>query len=368
MILPNYIRELKSNGIGLDVDGYSNVALKYLEEKRNNYLRELSALVGVELTFDNCLQIVRAFLNRGIRLERMNQEYLKEHQDDCREIFLLYKAKEYEQKLHAYSLDKLVEHMGSDGRIRADWYIANNTTGRLICRAPALQGMPSYCRQFFKPDNGCCFVTIDFSTIEMRVLARISGDERLIRELQEGCDIHRQTASVVFGKSLEEVNNEERQVGKAVGFMVVYGGSAVGLSKKLSNLGVECSVEDAQIMISSFYQKHLDVAYYHHDLRKGIIKPTTINGQVFEGLTGSKALNYPVQASAAEGFKLTLTEIVKRKPEQYKLVMAIHDSITLEVPAEEKVTAESFLKSTAEEVMGSFLSPVPVFAEIKLSI
>lgn len=368
MISENYIQELTDNGIGLDVDGYKNTALKYLAVERNTALNELSERMDFKISLDDPASIVRRFQERGITLELMTQEYLKKRQDDCRDIYLLYRAKDYSQKLHTYGLDKLAEHMDNAGRIHATWYIAKATTGRLICKAPALQGMPSYCRQFFKPADGCCFVTIDYSTIEMRVLAFLAKDTKLLSELQKGCDIHRLTASAIFKKPPDEINEEERKVGKTVGFMITYGGSAIGLSKKLSSMGIDCTVTEAQKMINAFNLSHISVAYYHYDLKHGIIKPTTIMGRVFEGLSGSKALNYPVQASAAEGFKLTLAEVMRRKPPAYKLVMAIHDSITLEVPVAEKEAAESFLKSTAETVMGNFLSPVPVFVEVKNNI
>jgi DNA polymerase I-like protein with 3'-5' exonuclease and polymerase domains len=298
----------------------------------------------------------------------MTQSYLKEKGKYSKEIHLLYRAKDYSQKLHTYGVEKLQEHMDSSGRVHATWYVAEETTGRLTCRAPAFQAMPSLCRQFFQPAQGYCYVTIDYSTIEMRVLAYLSKDANLISELQEGCDVHSHTASAIFKKPAEDVTKEERQIGKSVGFMITYGGTAQGLSKKLTERGVNCSVQDAQLMIGSYKMRHPSVAYYHYALLNGIIKPTTIMGHEFEGLTGSKALNYPVQASAAEGFKLTLEEVVNRKPPEYKLVMAIHDSITLEVPVAEKEAAEIFLKTTAEAVMGNFLDPVPVFVEVKNNI
>lgn len=367
-MLPNYISQLTDNGIGLDLEGYKANAIQYYLDERDSYLEELSELLGTDVDLKDKLHVVQTFQSNGIILESMTQEYLKKRQNERKEIFLLYKAKEYNQKLSTYSVDKLTAHMDSCGRIHAEWYEATETTGRLTCRAPALQGFPSRCRQFFKPDEGYCFVTVDYSTIEMRVLARLSGDKQLIKELQKGGDIHRDTASAIFKKPPEAVTPEERQMAKSVGFMITYGGSAPGLAQKLRNDGVNCTFAEAQNFIHSFYQKHPEVAYYHYQLKSGLVVPTTLMGRTFEGIRGSKALNYPVQASAAEGFKLTLSQIVEQMPSEYRLVMAIHDSISLEVPAAAKQEAENFLKLSAESIMGQFLSPVPVFVEVKYSI
>lgn len=363
----SYIEELTTNGIGIDFEGYTTTALKYLADERDRYLRELSAFLGEDITLENPKHIVQCFLQHGVRLEKMTLSYLKEHRSN-KAVCLLYQAKDNAQKLHTYSVEKLLEHKGSDGRIHATWYVAEGTTGRLICKAPALQGMPSFCRQFFKPDEGCCFVTIDYSTIEMRVLACLANDSTLISELQAGCDVHTHTACAIFKKQPADITKEERQIAKSVGFMITYGGTSWGLSKKLADIGLNYSVHDAQRMIDSFKLQHPSVAEYHQALLTGKIVPTTILGHKFEGISGSKALNYPVQASAAEGFKLALEEVVRTKPTNYRLVMAIHDSITLEVPVAQKEAAEKFLKITAEAVMGCFLSPVPVFAEIKKNI
>ena len=121
-------------------------------------------------------------------------------------------------------------------------------------------------------------------------------------------------------------------------------------------------------MIYQFFDSYPFVYLYQHRLTTKKIPAQTICGRRFSDLSVSKTLNYPVQASAAEGFLMALNAVIENKDSNYKLVMAIHDSISLEVPETERETAAKFLKQTAETVMGEFLSPVPVFAEIKTGI
>lgn len=353
MSIQNVIRELTDNGVKFDIKKYETIEIMRMKSELDDYLSVLSEKLGQTLYLDNLILIYQLLKEKGIFVRDLSQEYLKKHQYDCEELNLLYRAKDIQQKLRTYSVDKLKSRMDKNGRIHGEWYRANATTGRLICRNPALQGLPSSIRkEYMIPEKGNVFVTADYSTVEMRVLGKLADDKNLIENLGAGCDIHSKTASVIYDKPMKDVTHEERQVAKGVNFMIAYGGTSLGLSRKLTiETGNEVSESQAQKMIDNFYSEFSDVYYYHYQLLHKKILPTTLKGRVYENLLGSKALNYPVQASAAEGFIDTLDEIIRTKPDNYRLVMCIHDSVTLEVSESDATKATEFLKSTAERVM-----------------
>lgn len=367
MSIENVIKELTDNGVMFDIKKYETIEIMRMKSELDDYLSVLSDKLGQTLYLDNLILIYQLLSDNGIFVRDLSQEYLKKHQYDCEELYLLYRAKDIQQKLRTYSVEKLQSRMDENSRIHGDWYRANATTGRLICRNPALQGLPSSVRkEYMIPEKGNVFITADYSTVEMRVLAKLANDKNLINNLCAGCDIHSKTTSVIYNKPMLDVTHEERQAAKGVNFMIAYGGTPIGLSRKLTiETGNEVSESQAKKMIDNFYSEFPDVYYYHYQLLHKKILPTTLKGRVYENVSGSKALNYPVQASAAEGFIDTLDEIIGTKPDNYRLVMAIHDSVTLEVPESDTTNATNFLKSTAERVMGDFIYPVPVFAEIK---
>lgn len=367
MSIENVIKQLTDNGVMFDIKKYEEIEIVRMKSELDSYLSVLSDKLGQPLNLDNLIFIHKLLTKKGVLVSDLSQEYLKKHQYDCEELYLLYKAKDIQQKLRTYSVEKLKSRMDDNGRIHGEWYRANATTGRLICRNPALQGLPSSVRkEYMIPEEGNVFITADYSTVEMRVLAKLANDKNLINNLCAGCDIHSKTASVIYNKPMLDVTHEERQTAKGVNFMIAYGGTPVGLSRKMTiETGYEVSKSQAKKMINNFYSEFPDVYYYHYQLLHKKILPTTLKGRVYENVSGSKALNYPVQASAAEGFIDTLDEIIRTKPDKYRLVMCIHDSVTLEVPESDTTNATSFLKSTAERVMGDFIYPVPVFAEIK---
>lgn len=370
MSLDVITQELETTGVKFDISKYEALEITRMKSELDDYLSVLSEKLGQTLYLDNCILIYQLLKDKGIVIRDLSQECLKKHQYDCEELYLLYKAKDIQQKLRTYSVSKLKSCLGDDGRIHGEWYRANATTGRLICRKPALQGLPSSVRkEYMIPEEGNVFVTADYSIVEMRVLARLANDKNLIQNLGAGCDIHSKTASVIYEKPMSDVTHEERQTAKSVNFMIAYGGTPAGLSRKLTlETGKEFSETKAKKMINNFYSEFPDVYYYHYQLLHKKILPTTLKGRVYENVSGSKALNYPVQASAAEGFIDTLDELIRTKPDEYRLVMCIHDSVTLEVPKSDTTNATQFLKSTAERVMGDFIYPVPVFAEIKNNI
>lgn len=367
MSIQNIIKELTDNGVMFDIKKYEEIEIVRMKSELDNYLSALSDKLGQTLYLENLILIYQLLKDKGVFVRDLSQEYLKKHQYDCEELYLLYKAKDIQQKLRTYSVDKLKSRMDNNGRIHGEWYRANATTGRLICRNPALQGLPSSVRNdYMIAEKGYSILSADYATIELRVLAKLSGDRVLISDLIDGKDIHKLTASSIFSKPLSEISETERQIAKSVNFMICYGGSAYGLSKKLSmETNRKFTVSEAQKMINRFYNRYTQLYLYHQKILNGYMKPITLEGRIFDGLTGAKSINYPCQASAAEGFIKMLNYLVDTKPVEYKLIMTIHDSVSVEVPKNKMAEAENYLKTTTERCMGEFLYPIPAPVEIK---
>ncbi len=337
-----------------------------LKNNQEKLVEDLSQKLNYRIDINSNRDIYNAFQNINQNLH-LDSKWLKHHKDDSVELSLLFKAKDINTKLSMYSIEKLKEKADSNNRIHADFYISNNKTGRLVCKSPALQGLPSDIRKnYIVAEDGCCLITGDYSTMELRVLAKLSQDHFLSRDLIAGKDIHTRTASALFSKPEYEITKQERDVAKSVNFMIIYGGSSTGLSKKLSTeLNQNFTIDMAKDLINNFYYLYTDVYIYHYKLENGIVLPSTLGGHTFTNICGAKVKNYPVQASAAECFLKVLKTIVETKPKDYKLVMCIHDSISLEVPAEKSAEASMFLQTTMERVMGELLYPIPTPVEIK---
>ena len=368
-------RELKENGLKFDLDAYCTNEYDVLQQKVDANKKILSDFLGFDVDLNDrsmAAKLVMTDLPPNFFFDIYTNdpfEHLEKHRRENSNFALWYETAKTERMLREINPGKLRENMDELNRIHGKWTIAADSTGRLICSDPPLQSMPKSARKFMIPEKGIILLTADYSAIELRVLAKLTGDPDLIADLGPGKDLHRKTAAIIFNKRQADISEEERQIGKTTNFLICYGGSEDGLQKKLDKTGVELPADlDVQKIIYRFFKAYPIVYYYQYRLRKLQIPPKTLSGKEFFHLSETQRLNYPIQGSAAEGFIQALYEVVSKKPGGYRLVMAIHDSITLEVPEEQKDEAADFLKTTTEKVMGDFLAPVPVFVEIKQGI
>ena len=369
MSINDVLLALTQNGIRFDLPRYEQGWYREHKEQLASLQEELFYSTGRKFSCTNSSDI-RAYLHeRNLNPKDEDlQKFLKRNRCSDKTLEQLHDFVKLVRQLTVFNPGRLKEHLDDNSRFIADWSQATQTTGRIICSNPPLQSMPRTMREYFIPEDGNALITVDYSSIDLRALAKLSGDTDLITALGPGKDIHRKTASAVFQKDPSDITDEERQIGKHVNYMISYGGTARGLSDTLSSeTGRQVSIPEAEKMIYCFFDAYPLVYYYQHGLMYGK-PPITIGGHKFDKLKTSQKLNYPVQGSVAEGFQKTLETVVSTAPDSYLLVMAIHDSITLEVPVSEREKAEVFLQSTAETVMGAFLAPVPVFAELKNTI
>jgi DNA polymerase I len=258
-------------------------------------------------------------------------------------------------KLKSTYTDKLPKMVNPDtGRVHTNYAQAVAVTGRLASNEPNLQNIPirtaegRRIREAFIAPPGSVIVSADYSQIELRIMAHISGDENLLRSFAEGEDIHRATAAEIFSTTPLDVTNEQRRYAKVINFGLIYGMSAFGLA---GNLGIERSA--AQMYIDKYFQRYPAVAQYMADTRaqakaRGYVE-TVFGRRLWLAEINSPngprrqaaeraAINAPMQGTAADLIKLSMIAVqgwLESERLQSKMVMQVHDELVLEVPQEE---------------------------------
>ncbi|MEY8514539.1 DNA polymerase I [Lactococcus taiwanensis] len=283
------------------------------------------------------------------------------------------KILEYRQinKVQSTYVKGLIPQIASDGKIHTRYIQDLTQTGRLSSVDPNLQNIPvrleegRKIRKAFVPSENAILLSSDYSQIELRVLAHISGDEHLIDAFNHGADIHTSTAMRVFGIDRPEaVTPNDRRNAKAVNFGVVYGISDFGLAR---NLGI--TRKDAKNYIETYFERYPGIkAYMENIVReardKGFVETMShrrrkipdINARNFNvrGFAERTAINSPIQGSAADILKIAMINLDRALTEKgYKtqLLLQVHDEIILDVPKEELDVIQKLVKETMEEAM-----------------
>lgn len=279
---------------------------------------------------------------------------------------LLLKYRELTKLKNTY-IDALPNYINpKTGRIHTTYNQASVATGRLASYDPNLQNIPleSGIRAAFKADEGCVFLSADYSQIELRVLAHLSQDKNLIQAFLSGHDIHAQTAAKLFDVPLEQVTNEQRQIGKRINFSILYGLTPYGLSKDL-----QISLKDAKQYIEKYFAQYPQVAIWmekiiadtkHHGYvttfwgrRRYIPGIHEKNRNIYEEAR-RVAINTVAQGTAAEIMKLGMIALDKEFRAQKmgaKMVLQIHDELLISIPKNEQQQAEQLVKRVLESVV-----------------
>ncbi|PKM72890.1 MAG: DNA polymerase I [Firmicutes bacterium HGW-Firmicutes-16] len=294
------------------------------------------------------------------------------------------KISEYRQltKLKSTYCDGLIKVVGSDGRIHTSFQMTVTATGRLSSTEPNLQNIPvrtelgAQLRKMFVASNGNLLVDADYSQIELRLLAHISGDETMKNAFKNGEDIHAVTASQVLGIPLAEVTKLQRSRAKAVNFGIVYGISAFSLAQ---DIGVYQS--EAKAYIDTYLEKYSGVRGYMDGIKKKAkddgyvatlfgrrrplpeLKSANFNLRSF----GERvALNTPIQGTAADIIKLAMVNVHRRLESEGlggKLILQIHDELIVECPEKEAETVKKILTQEMENAV-RYSVPLDVDANI----
>ena len=272
---------------------------------------------------------------------------------------------EYRQlaKLKSTYADGLAGYIREDGRIHSTFHQTITATGRISSTDPNLQNIPvrmelgRLIRKVFVPREGCVFLDADYSQIELRVLAHMSGDERLIEAYREAQDIHRMTASQVFHTPFEQVTDLQRRNAKAVNFGIVYGISSFGLSQDLSITRKEAAdyieryfatYPKIKGFLDSLVEKGKEDGYVTTMFGRRRPIPELKSGNFMQRSFGERiAMNSPIQGTAADIIKIAMNRVYERLSREglkSKLVLQVHDELLIETWEEEVEQVSEILK------------------------
>lgn len=281
-------------------------------------------------------------------------------------------------KLKSTYTDGLVQYVGHDSRIHSTFNQTITATGRISSTEPNLQNIPvrmeqgRLVRKVFVPRQDCVFVDADYSQIELRIMAHLSGDEQMCEAFRSGEDIHSTTASKVFGVPLEEVTPLMRRNAKAVNFGIIYGISAFGLAKDINTSQKEAKEFINQYFetfpqVKAFLDKTVDDAKHDgyvttcYGRRRPI--PELSSSNFMQRSFGERvAMNAPIQGTAADIMKIAMIRVEKRlRTEGLKscIILQVHDELLLETYENEVEKAQAILKEEMENA-ASLNVPMPV--------
>jgi DNA polymerase-1 len=359
---------MSSAGVPIDADGWKEHARK-TETDAARLQDELRALApehpdGKAWNFGSHQQVRKVAKLLGIDLPNTRDEtlalYAKEHEF----ISALRNHRKATKLASTYGAGWLESGFYRDGRVHASWRQLRAATGRMACDHPNLQNVPRSgpLRSYIRAPEGRIFVVADYSQIELRIAAQISGDTEMISAYTEGRDLHTLTARSLSGK--ETVSKEDRKLAKAVNFGLLYGMGAKGLqSYALRSYGIDMSLEEATLYRRRFFQTYPGLKRWHDREKRawqhGENETRTLTGRRrmdVERLTDR--LNAPVQGTGADGLKLALALLWERRGKCPRAVpvLVCHDEIVVECDAERAADAKAWLEKAMIEGMDAVLN------------
>ena len=357
------LREMEQAGVRIDVD-----MLKQAEEQLNAELQVLEQQIyaAAEATFNiNSPKQVGEVLFDQLKLDAKAKKSKTGQYSTSEEVLLALKPKhpvvgmilEYRElkKLISTYISALPTYINAEtGKIHTTYNQTVTATGRLSSSNPNLQNLPirsergQLIRQAVIPDDGCMFLSADYSQIELRLMAHFSQDPHLVEAFRSGQDVHAATAAKIFNVPIEEVTKEQRRQAKTANFGIIYGISAFGLAQQL-----DCSRSEAKALIDGYFAAFPGVIDYierQKELareqgyaitlfgRKRYLPDIVSHNATVRSFAERNAVNSPIQGTAADIIKMAMVTIHRRLKEEglkAQMIMQVHDELNFNVPMDE---------------------------------
>ena len=388
MPLMPVLAEMEMNGVLIDTKSLaetSTVLTKRMEEVE----REIYELAGGEFNIASPRQVGEVLFDKLKIVEKAkktkkgqyvtNEEVLQSLKGKHKIVGAILEHRGLKKLLGTYidALPKLIN--SRTGHIHTSFNQATTATGRLSSSDPNLQNIPvrgeegKEIRKAFIPEPGCLFFSADYSQIELRVMAHLSGDENMIEAFREGHDIHAATAAKIYKEEMENVSRDQRTKAKRANFGIIYGITIFGLADRL-----EISREEARQLIDGYFETFPKVKEYMEKAKeearsKGYVETlfhrrryladiNSANGTV-RGFAERNAINAPIQGTAADIIKVAMVRIHRRfKSENVrsKMILQVHDELHFSVYPDEKEKVERIV---LEEMQNAFPMEVPLVAD-----
>ena len=388
MPLMPVLAEMEMNGVCLDTDSLAETS-KQFTQRMMDIEKRIYELAGEPFNIASPKQVGDILFEKLKIVEKpkktkrgqyvTSEEVLQQlrHKHEIVELILDHRGLKKLLGTYIEALPKLINPR--TGHIHTSFNQTITATGRLSSSDPNLQNIPirgedgKEIRKAFIPEPGCLFFSADYSQIELRVMAHLSGDEQMIKVFREGKDLHAATAANIYKKPIEEVTRDERTKSKRANFGIIYGITVFGLAERL-----DIPRDEAKMLIDGYFDTFPQVHQYMEESKEIARKQgyvTTLFGRrrylpdinsansVVRGFAERNAINAPIQGTAADIIKVAMIRIFNRfKKEgiQSKMILQVHDELNFSVYPEEKEKVERIV---LEEMQGAFEMKVPLVAD-----
>lgn len=383
------VAQMELNGMLFDLSRWQILGAKLEAEKTDalNQLKQLriaSSQMSLlpELTDavnpNSPQQVLAAIQAIGIKINSTNQSKLVSLAAQYPIIQALLSYRRLSKIIGTFT-EKLPQHIHpKTGRIHPNYYQLGAKSGRFSCRKPPLQNIPrdEAARSCFIAAPGYKIIKADYSQIELRIMARLSGDTKMCQVYRQGADLHRLTASLVTGKYINEVTEEDRRLAKAINFGLIFGMGAAKLQIYAQvKYGVAMTLEQAKAFSQRFFEAYPGIARWHENIKRkyiqGIKESRTLANRRRRWVNKprlSELFNHPVQGLNADINKLAMVKLSNPLAKfRTKLICVRHDEIVLECPETEVDQVSHILHNCMVAAAQKFLSPIPVVIDIKIS-
>jgi DNA polymerase-1 len=388
MPLVPVLADMELNGVCLDTDALKETS-KIFNKRMAKYEQEIYEEAGETFNISSPKQVGEILFGKMKIIEKpkktktgqyvTSEEVLQTLRSKNKIVDNILKYRGLKKLLNTY-IDNLPTLINPQtGHIHTSFNQALTATGRLSSSDPNLQNIPirsedgKEIRKCFIPEYGCLFFSADYSQIELRIMAHLSGDENMIEAFKEGFDIHKTTAARIWKKPIEEVSDSERKKAKQANFGIIYGITTYGLAQRM-----EIPNGEARDLIHDYFETFPKVHEYMEKAkeiarqkgyaetifgrRRYLADINSHNGTV-RGYAERNAINAPIQGSEADIIKVAMIRIWQRFRKegiQSKMILQVHDELNFSVYPEEKEKVE---KIVLEEMQNAYHLNVPLIAD-----
>lgn len=358
---------MEERGVLIDKNEWRKLA-ESLARQTDELEATLNEKAGKNLNWRSSSQVLSLLRSRGHNIENTKDETLKYLAESDDIVKTLLEFRKVSKRSDSFGLSFL-DFVGPDGRIHPSFDQAGAATGRMTCRDPNLQQIPrepEFRRCFVAPD-GRAMIKADYSQIELRIVAEIAQDPKMIRAYSEGQDLHILTAHLVLGKSLETVTKSDRQSAKALNFGLVYGMGAERFRDYAAlDYGVHLTLEEAMQFKEKFFDTYQGIRRWHSNQPRSETETRTMSGRRRLAVKKfTEKTNTPVQGTGADGIKAALGLLWQTRetcPSAFP-ILAVHDEIVIECDRDDVDAAKTWLEDCMVRGMKRFLRTVPVVVE-----
>ena len=381
------LREMEAAGVRIDVAKLRE-AETALGDELKGIENRIYALAGEPFNINSPRQVGELLFDK-LRLDDKAKKSKTGQYSTSEEVLLALKDRheivglilDYRalSKLISTYISALPGYIGEDGKIHTTYNQTVTATGRLSSSNPNLQNLPvrsergRFIREAVIPDDGCLFLSADYSQIELRLMAHFSQDEHMLAAFRTGQDIHAATAAKIFGLPIEQVTKDQRRQAKTANFGIIYGISAFGLAQQL-----DCSRAEAKQLIDDYFAAFPRVISYieaQKELarqkgyaetlfgRKRYLPDIHSHNATVRSFAERNAVNAPIQGTAADIIKMAMVSIHRRLKEEglkAQMIMQVHDELNFNVPKDE---VERVREIVVGEMQNAVHLSIPLIAE-----